>query len=339
MNDIWHFLREFESKDLVKRYIKTKFGYELNSAKAFEITSAFRQGRSYFESSTIADISVKPLLQYYGIVALSRGLILILNRNSRENNITPSHGLKIKNWTDVSKTGKLESIILKTSSGTFKDLINATKNKSYFRAGSSGINWQVSYDVLDDDFEFNLKELSYSYPDLKKSVESWLGYEVPSIEIKSLKHLENKTQIGIQNTKNVGLIFPEELYPNHAIIEATNGSNITYDGYEAPHISQKWESSFQVIGDTYAIPPFEKSIFLNDISKMFATAFIFGTISRYYPTTWNNITTGLKDDSILPFAINFMDFLKEKFPQVIMDFIDSPYEFENKTPAANSRHD
>ncbi len=31
MNDIWHFLREFESKDIVKRFYKRKFNYELNT--------------------------------------------------------------------------------------------------------------------------------------------------------------------------------------------------------------------------------------------------------------------------------------------------------------------
>lgn len=50
MNDIWHFLKEFESKELVKRFVKSKFGYSINSSKAIEITSAFIQGREYFNS-------------------------------------------------------------------------------------------------------------------------------------------------------------------------------------------------------------------------------------------------------------------------------------------------
>nr|WP_315151206.1 YaaC family protein [uncultured Flavobacterium sp.] len=330
MNDIWHFLREFESKDLVKRHIKKKFGYELNSSKAFEITSAFRQGRSYFESAKKSNISVKPLLQYYGIVALSRGLILILNSKSRENNITPSHGLKIKNWSDISASGKLEDIILKTSSGTFRELISSTKNISYFRAGSSAINWHSEYYIPTEEFEFNLKELSYSSPDLKKSVESWLGNDIPTKQLKALKHIENKTLIEIEGLENVDEIFPEILFKNQTITKTSNSTKITFECPAPPHLTQKWVSSFGVIGDPYVIPPFENLIFLNDISKMFAVSFIFGTISRYYPTTWNNITNGIKDDRVLPFAINLMDFLEEKYPQIIMDFISSPYKFEEK---------
>lgn len=330
MNDIWHFLREFESKDLVKHYIKTKFGYEVNTSKATEITSAFKQGRSYFNSVINADISVKPLLQYYGIVALSRGLILILNRNSRENNIFPSHGLKINNWPDISSSGKFENIIVKTSSGTFKELLKATNNKSYFRAKSSGINWSAEYVILDDDYELSLKELSYSYPDLKKSVEAWLGEPVPSYLLNNLNHQGEQTILEVQGKGNFEEIFPEHFYKNRNFIESERTTKITFESNVPPHISQKWSSSFQVIGDPYLIPPFSQFIFLNDISKMFATSFIFGTISRYYPTAWNNITSGIKDDRILPFAINLMDFLQEKYPQIIMDFIESPYDFENK---------
>jgi hypothetical protein len=179
MNDIWHFLKEFESKDIVKRFAK-KYDYNLNSSKALEINSAFIQGREYFSSSQKADISVRPLLQYYGVVALSRGLILILNKDARENNIIPSHGLKIKNWSDISKSGKIEDIILKSSNGTFNEVIKVTNNKSYFRAGSSGINWQASFEVPATEVEFSFKEIAFCFPDLKQSVKAWLDIEVPS---------------------------------------------------------------------------------------------------------------------------------------------------------------
>lgn len=328
MNDTWHFLREFESKDLVKRYIKKKNNYELNSTKAYEIISAFKQGRNYFESAKIADISVRPLLIYYGIVSLSRGLILIFNKKSQENNIKPSHGLKITNWPEIAESGNLENITLKTSNGTFRELISATNNKSYFRAGSSGINWQAEYVIYKDEFEFTLKDLSYSFPDLTKSVQSWLGVEIPSRELKSLKHNDKKTIIELQGQGKINEIFPEIIYKNQTIKQSNNSTTVTFESSAPPHLCQKWKSSFEVIGDPYVIPPFGELVFLNDISKMFAVSYIFGTISRYYPTTWNNINSGIKNDSILPFAINMMDFLQEKYPQIIMDFIELPYKFE-----------
>jgi hypothetical protein len=332
MNKIWNYLREFESKELIKEYILKKYDYKINSGKAYEICAAFKQGRSYFRSALNADISVKPLLQYYGIVSLSRALILILNKESRENNIKPSHGLKIKNWSEISKSGKFENIILKPNFGTFTELIKATNNKTYLRAASGGINWHVEYVYLEEKLEFNLKELSYSFPDLKKSAEAWLGLEIPSVKLNTLKHI-NKTEreLVVEGKADYKVIFPDLIFKNLRIEDNENGitSKINYNFPPAPHLTQKWDGILG-IGDPYLIPPFNNLLFLNDISKMYAASFVFGTISRYYPSTWNDINSGLKNDRILPFAINLLDFIQIKYPQIITDFLNSPYKFEEE---------
>lgn len=333
MNDIWHFLREFESKELVKRYIKNRYDYNLNTSKAIEITSAFSQGREYFFNSNEADISVKPLLQYYGVVALSRGLILILNKIARENNITPSHGLKITNWSEVNKSGKIEEIIVKASKGTFTELINVTNNKSYFRAGSSGINWQVNYDKPADEFQIKLGKIAMSFPDLVLSTKSWLNKEIPSRNMNSLKIKDNKIEMKIQGKNDSDVLdklFPTKIFKELEIEEKGHECIVKFNSDSMPNFSQKWVSAFQVIGDPSVSPPLDNNVFLNDIAKMYCVSFIFGTISRYYPSAWNNIHKGINNDSVLPFALNFMDFLKEKYPQIIMDFLKGPYEFENE---------
>jgi hypothetical protein len=331
MNDIWHFLSELESKELVKRYIKKRYDYEIKTAKALEINSAFIQGREYFKSCLTADISVRPLLQYYGIVALSRGLILILSKDARENSIKPSHGLNIKNWNDISASGKIEDIILKSSNGTFNELIKATNNKSYFRAGSSGINWHIQYEEPPNEIEFSLKEISFCFPDLNFSVKSWLDLELPSRALSTLKCIDNKYEIQMQGKLDIdifNLIFPSSYFENLEMKEENGSTIVSFNASQLPNLSQKWVSAFQVIGDVHAVPPFKNSYYLNDISTMYSASFIFGTICRYYPSAWNNINKGISNDSVLPFMLNFMDFIQEKFPQIIMDFIKSPYTFE-----------
>ncbi len=331
MNDIWHFLREFESKELVKRFIKKKFDFNLNANKAREITSAFTQGRELFTSCLKADISVRPLLQYYGVVALSRGLILVLNKDARENNIIPSHGLKIKNWNEVNKSGKIEDIILKSSNGTFSELIKATSNKTYFRAGCSGINWQVQYDMPEREIELNLKEISFCFPDLALSVKSWLDMEIPSRIMNKLYNNGNSLEIEIQGKNDselLGKIFPSNCYRDLQIIENGDTCIVKFNSEQTPNLSQKWVSAFESIGDPCVVPPFKNGVFLNDISTMYASSYIFGTISRYYPSAWNNINKGISNDSILSFSLNLMDLLQNKYPQIILDFIKSPYDFE-----------
>lgn len=331
MNNVWHFLREFESKELVKRYIRNRYDYSLNTSKAIEITSAFSQGREYFFNSNKADISVRPLLQYYGVVALSRGLILVLNKTARENNIIPSHGLKIKNWDKVNKSGRIEEVLVKSSNGTFAELINVTENRSYFRAGSSGINWQVFYDKPSTESEIIFGEIAMSFPDLVLSTKSWLNLEIPSRNMNSLKILDNRIELKIQGKKESDILdklFPVEIFKNLEIEEKGHECIVRFDSVSMPNFSQKWDSAFQVIGDPCINPPLKDNVFLNDLAKMYCVSFVFGSISRYYPSAWNNIHKGIKNDSVLPFALNFMDLLKEKYPQVIMDFLNGPYDFE-----------
>lgn len=333
MNDVWHFLREFESKELVKRYIKNRYDFGLNTSKATEITSAFSQGREYFFNSNDADISVRPLLQYYGVVALSRGLILILNKKARENNITPSHGLKIINWDEVNKSGKVEETLVKTSKGTFTELINVTNNKSYLRAGRSAINLQVHYDEPANEFQIKFGQIAMSFPDLVLSTKSWLNEEIPSRNMNSLKTVDDKIEMKIQGKNDAHVLdklFPSEIFKDLEIEEKGHECIVKFNSDSMPNFSQKWVGSFKVLGDTCINPPLNNNVFLNDIAKMYCVSFVFGTISRYYPSAWNNIHKGINNDSVLPFALNFMDFLKEKYPQVIMDFLKGPYEFEKE---------
>lgn len=331
MNDVWHFLKEFESKEIVKRFIAKKYNYSLNSSKALEINSAFIQGREYFFSSQKADISVRPLLQYYGVVSLSRALILILDKNARENNIIPSHGLKINNWSEICKTGKIEDIVLKSSNGTFTELIRVTNNRSYFRAGTNVVNWRVTYDMPVAQVKFNFKEVAFCFPDLKQSVKAWLDVDVPTRLLNKFNLKDNACELEIAGKYDKSVfsqMFPPSYFEELEITETSNSCIVKFSGRQTPNLCQQWISTFQILGDPYVVPPFKNGFFLNDIATMYSSSFVLGTISRYYPSAWNNINKGINNDSVLPFAINYMDFIQEKFPQVVMDFIESPYSFE-----------
>jgi hypothetical protein len=334
MNSTWNFLREFESKDLIKRFYKKKHGLELNSTKAFEISSAFIQGREYFSSYSKADISVQPLLLYYGIVSLSRGLILFLNHRAKENNIAPAHGLSLKNVPDIISSRKYQDLEIGTTRGTFRELIAATKNKSYIRNGSSAINTYLTYDIPENDFSFTLLDLAYNLPDLKKTAESWLNETIPTAILKNwIKQEDEKyiiTLTGKYEPEFCNRIFPAELFPELTTEIKNNETIISHSKENLPQIAQMWISCFQTVGAPFVTPPLGVGIFLNNISIMFAASYVFGMISRYYPSTWNNINKGIMNDSIFPFAINLMSFLETKYPQIILDYLMAPHDFEKK---------
>ena len=59
-------------------------------------------------------------------------------------------------------------------------------------------------------------------------------------------------------------------------------------------------------------------------------SYVFGMLARYYPTAWISLRRGDKGDKIYPFAYRIMEFIDEKYPWVIIDFLNAPYEFEKE---------
>lgn len=129
MNRIWNELLGFETRDIVERFIRKRHGRTLNASRIQQITSNFIQGREYFQSAEKADITVRPLLQYYGVMALSKGLILSLDISKTEHQLKKSHGLEITNWTQILKNKDFENMQVKICDGTFFELISVTENK------------------------------------------------------------------------------------------------------------------------------------------------------------------------------------------------------------------
>ena len=83
--DVWEILSLFQSTDIVRRWFKERHNRSLNLERATEIAACFLQGDQYFKSSQHAADVVKPLLLYYGILSLSRGIILFLDPRKKRN--------------------------------------------------------------------------------------------------------------------------------------------------------------------------------------------------------------------------------------------------------------
>lgn len=110
MKDTWNELLEFESKDLLQTFFKERHGSEVNDWKVQEVSSNIIQAREYFGSASKASITVKPLLLYYGVMSLSRALVLTLEPKLRETTLKASHGLVVSNWQSAIQTKNFESL-------------------------------------------------------------------------------------------------------------------------------------------------------------------------------------------------------------------------------------
>ena len=129
----WASLSMYESTDLVKRFAKQRKGRSPNTAKAREISAHFAQGREYFRSASGAGELVRPLILYYGVLALARGAVIFLDQTKFQ--LESAHGLDASGWVDVlSKPRKLpEATVRIENGGTFPELARVTDNMERVR--------------------------------------------------------------------------------------------------------------------------------------------------------------------------------------------------------------
>ena len=143
---VWEELSLYESRDLIDRFFKSRHDRDLSAEKANEITSNLAQGREYFSSAREAGELVRPLLLYYGVLALSRGLILALEPGTREASLSSSHGLVTLQWAQTLSAGikELGKLQMQFATGTVSDLARATKNRDWgIYHGPTIPTWQV----------------------------------------------------------------------------------------------------------------------------------------------------------------------------------------------------
>lgn len=334
MNKVWNELLEFETRDLVERHVKRRLGGQPNAKKVQQITSNFIQGREYFKSAETSSITVKPLLQYYGVMALSKGLILFLNHLLTEDQLRGSHGLEIKNWKQIIKSKEFEKLEIAFGQGTFSELLNETKNGNYLRANSSAVNWYSHLRLPEQGEKITLGQLIQYFPDLDKEYQSWLDEKLKYGVIESflIETPDNKLQVTLRGTVSkdiIDLIFPEEYCKNKTLQTGTS-TIIKFDKAKwYPNITQKWHGPFD-IGDACVIPVLNNDIGLNLLAGMYAISYVFGMVARYYPSVWISLRRVETGDRIYPFALRILDFIHDKFPRQILDFLNAPYEFEKK---------
>lgn len=331
MNQDWNSLLAFESRDLVQKFLQNRFGKAPNTGKVQEITAHFIQARAYFSSSGQADITVKPLLQYYGVLALSRALILALDFEKRECQLSSSHGLTTKNWAEVLKKTDFESLELKIQSGTLLELLDSTKNQSYLRGNSSAINYKTFLNPPKSGDIIKLNELIQCFPDLSEEYHLWTDSELQYAIFSELRY-DEKSKLctlkldGIITPEAQEVLFPIEHCKN---IKFDNGKLTYISENWHPNITQRWSGPFG-IGDICVMPCLKDDIGLNLISGLYMISYTFGMLARYHPSVWMNILRGGLGDKIYPFAHRIMQFIDNYYPKVVLDFLKGPYPFENK---------
>ncbi|WP_146111567.1 YaaC family protein [Defluviimonas denitrificans] len=147
--ETWARLSRLESQDAVGRAYQILHGRNLNAARAKQIMASARQAREYFRNANSADVSVRPLLAFYGVSGLARACVLLLGKHSGEASLTPGHGLRTIEWRQALSSNlsdgltSLAGLRVLSCRGLFSDLVFHTNNLVCCHVSSGAVDWHV----------------------------------------------------------------------------------------------------------------------------------------------------------------------------------------------------
>ena len=327
----WELIANYESYELIKGAYERLHGRTPGTQHAREIAAPFSHARSYFRSARGAELTVKPLLLYYGVVSLSRGLTLLLSRRLRESALTPSHGLSIKDWdTSLSREKPaFRELRMETGrGGTFVELDRATASRSLLRTGSSAVNLKYTAQPLSTGMSFTLGQLLSRQPALQEHHVRWTNetdcapLEISADAGAAQAYLKLQKYGKTHLTQALGDRIlhgtPYQFVQEDASMLLYQGPNNLAD---IPGLSDQANSNFLGIGDLWVVSRYPSGSELSKISSLFATSYALGMLVRYFPTQWTALVRGQVEDAALPTLAAAVEFIEAAFPAGVVDFL------------------
>lgn len=322
-------IRFFESQELIRERYHHLHGRSPNAAKARSIALHVEQGVNFIDSAADAPISIRPLLQYYGVAALARAVTIFRDRNRVESTLTPGHGLHVLNWEAVgdSHPGRgFADLNVQVTAGLFLDLSVATDGLVHLCANSSRPNWLVKLGPVSAEAKLNFADLLGLLPNLWEEHSAWTGashrrFALKKAELPTPGRPERLIwRIGTREA-------PEEtrsLFPS----ETVDLSSVATDEVQVltsvdPHFQPVQVHDAFGIGDTLLVPPISPQSSLSMIEIYCAVAYILSMLCRYRLSDWLAVWRGEKGDIARPAFERAMDLIEERYPQVCSDLIEA----------------
>ncbi|BEH23800.1 YaaC family protein [Burkholderia pseudomallei] len=326
----WEALRNYESYELIKRDYHERHGRTPSTAHAREISAPFAHARSYFMSARNADQTVKPLLLYYGVLSLSRGLTLALSRGRREATLAAAHGLSTLQWQNALSADSPDFGALRVAvnqSGSFSELGRATEFCSLLRANSSAINHKLENSAVTPEAEYSLGDIISRIPALRDHYKRWQG-ESACAQF-SVEAAENPTEV-IFNVKKAAYLphvtreFCDELFLRSGCSFASESAdNFTYRGTndidQNPGVTD-FVGHF-TIGDVWLTARYPAGENLSNILTVFTLAYTLGMLVRYFPTQWTALVRSQINDAALPSIVATIDWIETEYPRLVLGFL------------------
>lgn len=333
----WSRLSLYESTDLARDLFQQRHGRELGAEKAKEISSAIAQGREYFSAASDAGLLVRPLLQYYGVLSLSRGLVLLLSRNLRETSLPAAHGLSTDGWAaKLSPTNRTpHELQVRVNAGTFLSLLEHTGNGDLTTVYTGPYPNRIVFprtrnvDALTGSI-VTFEEVLARIPALRDMFERSFGkaaanyrafvFTLSTTTLTDVDLFPGRHGLPPQDQLRHELNIPEDI-PLQETAQHNFLPPELHLRYRLPHAPEpNFPQCLPQIdngadGSMTIVSPFSAGFNLSGIGRVFLLSFFLGTLARYHPTTWLAIMQApQKGDFLLPIIREAMRVVQEKFP-------------------------
>ena len=341
-NSRWSEVSLFESFDYVQSWHQWKHKTPLRPAKTSQINAFFAQGREYFRNAASADLSVKPLLLYYGVLSLSRGLILLNDTTKTEDDLQGSHGLKVVRWKPLLKDGigSVLELEIKTTKGTFRELTACCPNRHRersFREAPTGmlhVDYSLGRVAFADDnstltLDALLSRLMATAPDYQRITgrqRKWVPASVTSTRDETRFAIHANTipdeLSDLLQDPDVHLGATDLTPPGE---RPTGQRAFTLIFKHLPHHGHHRKLPFFHYSDGSpsmdVILSFPNGDKLNEFFKLYLVSYILGMLARYYPSKWMTLLRGGQGDFAQPLLVASIDAIESLFPRELSNQI------------------
>jgi hypothetical protein len=342
----WQKLLFLESHDSVIAWHQQAFSRTLSSRRTKEITSAARQAREFFRNSAESNVSVKPLLTFYGVASLSRSVALLLNPKGGESGLTQGHGITTVEWPKTlsgeisAGLAALGELKIKTCKGLFSDIIKQTDNTICMHINSSAVEWRIPYDTPEPGDELTFDDLMLRLPDLnpehKRSSQTALYASIGSLSY----DMDNGFKAEITSDNFLEFV---DTYRSHGyqVTQDTTPYVLSCDAkkfQEAPpqFLHSYIKKMFETIPILHITKPLKGGSRYSQITITYMLSYFLGMLSRYYPTHWTSLFSGEKGDGRWPEIYLTQKYIDLCFPELILEFLDDSLALNKKTKSTPS---
>ncbi|SOY78705.1 conserved hypothetical protein [Cupriavidus taiwanensis] len=326
----WEALKNYESFELVKNDYFERHGRTPSTAHAREIAAAFAHSRSYFSAAHEAEQTVKPLLLYYGIVSLSRGMTLALSRGLREAALAPAHGLSVKSWNDELSKESPDFSVLSVEvnqTGSFLDLVKATGHRSLLRHNSSGVNYRHHNPPITPSSQYTLGEVLARLPALQDHYRRWQATSACCTFQMQVLHESDEVMFKVLRPSylpHVTRDFADAMFQNSRYSFHSEAPD--FFSYLCPNDQKVMPgitdfASHWNIGDVWLTRRYPKGSNLSSAATLFLLSYILGMLVRYFPTKWTALVRSQVGDAALPTIAAAIDAIEDEYPRLVLDFM------------------